>query len=97
MSTAGNTRITLVLPTDIYQEVEAAKERQETRSIAEFVREAVVEKVIRMRWQHNLAELRSEIRNAGGPRLRGSKEETIERLRETRRQIFETEYAHLYR
>jgi hypothetical protein len=29
--------------------------------------------------------------------LQGSKEEVIERLRETRRQIFETEYAHLYR
>jgi hypothetical protein len=56
-----------------------------------------MEKVARMRWQSNLADLRSEIREAGGLKLRGSKEDVIERLRETRRQIFEAEYAHLYR
>ncbi len=97
MAISETKRITLELPMDLYQEVVTAKERQETRSIAEFIREAVVEKVTRMRWQHNLAELRSEIQEAGGLKLRGSKEEVIERLRETRRQIFEAEYAHLYR
>ena len=91
------TRVTLILPTDIYQEIAEAKERQQTRSIAEFIRQAVEEKVARMRWQRDLQELRSEIQEAGGLKLHGSKEEIIERLRETRRQIFEAEYAHLYR
>ena len=91
------TRVTLALPSDLYQEITAAKERQETGSVAGFIREAVEEKVNRLRWQRNLAELRAEIREAGGLRLQGDKEELIERLRETRRQIFETEYAHLYR
>jgi hypothetical protein len=85
------------LPADIYQEIASAKERQETGSIAGFIRQAVEEKVARMRWQRDLEELRSEIREAGGLKLQGSREEVIERLRETRRQIFETEYAHLYR
>ena len=97
MSVSDTTRVTLMLPTDIYQEITAAKERQETSSVAGFIREAVEEKVNRMRWQRNLAELRAEIRETGGLKLQGSKEEVIERLRETRRQIFETEYAHLYR
>jgi hypothetical protein len=86
-----------MLPTDIYQEIASAKERRETRSVAGFIREAVEEKVARMRWQRNLEDLRHEIREAGGLELQGGKEEIIERLRETRREIFETEYAHLYR
>jgi len=97
MSASDTTRVTLALPTHIVEEIAAAKERQETSSIAGFIREAVEEKVNRMRWQRNLAELRAEIRAAGGLGLQGDKEEVIERLRETRRQIFETEYAHLYR
>jgi predicted CopG family antitoxin len=89
-------RITLTLPTHVYEELLEAKEK-ETRSVADFVRAAVVEKLARIRWQRNLEDLRREIREAGGLKLRGSKEEVIERLRETRREIFETEYAHLYR
>jgi hypothetical protein len=96
VSASETTRVTLVLPTEIYQEIASAKERQETRSVAGFIREAVEEKVDRMRWQRNLEELRRDIRESGGLELQGSKEEVIERLRETRRQIFEAEYAHLY-
>ena len=97
MSASDTVRVTLALPTDTYQEITAAKERQETSSISGFIREAVEEKVTRIRWQRALAELRAEIQEAGGLKLQGNKEEVIERLRETRRQIFETEYAHLYR
>ena len=89
-------RITLTLPINVYEEVLGAKE-EEAHSVADFVRAAVVERLTRMRWQRNLEDLRREIREAGGIELRGSKEEVIERLRETRRAIFETEYAHLYR
>jgi len=83
MSASDTTRVTLALPTDIYQEIAAAKERQETSSVAGFIREAVEEKVNRMRWQRNLAELRAEIQEAGGLKLRGGKEElmsVLERL-----------------
>jgi metal-responsive CopG/Arc/MetJ family transcriptional regulator len=90
-------RITLTLPTNIYEELLEAKNEEEAHNVADFVRTAVVEKLARMRWQRNLEDLQREIREAGGLELRGSKEEVIERLRETRREIFETEYAHLYR
>ena len=89
-------RVTLTLPINVYEEVLGAKE-EEAHSVADFVRAAVVEKLARMHWQRNLEDLRREIREADGLELRGSKEEVIERLRETRRAIFETEYAHLYR
>ena len=89
-------RVTLTLPINVYEELLGAKE-EEAHSVADFVRAAVVEKLAKIRWQRNLEDLRREIREAGGLELRGSKEEVIERLRETRREIFETEYAHLYR
>lgn len=89
-------RVTLTLPTNVYEELLEAK-GEEARSVADFVRAAVLEKLARMRWQRNLEDLRREIREAGGLEVRGSKEEVIERLKETRREIFETEYAHLYR
>jgi predicted CopG family antitoxin len=89
-------RVTLTLPINVYEELLEVK-KEESHSVADFVRMAVSEKLTRMRWQRNLEDLRREIREAGGLELRGSKEEVIERLRETRREIFETEYAHLYR
>ena len=97
MSTSQTTRVTLVLPTDTYEEIELAREREDIPSVAGFIRRAVDEKLARMRWQRDLAELRSEIHSAGGLTVQGSKEQVIERLRETRHQIFEAEYAHLYR
>jgi predicted CopG family antitoxin len=89
-------RVTLTLPINVYEELLEVK-KEESHSVADFVRMVVSEKLTRMRWQRNLEDLRREIREAGGLELRGSKEEVIERLRETRREIFETEYAHLYR
>ena len=97
MKVSETKQVTLELPMNVYEEILAAQERQQIQNIAEFIQEAVMEKLTRMTWQQNLEALQSEIRKAGGLRLSGSKEEMIERLRETRREIFEAEYAHLYR
>jgi hypothetical protein len=44
----------------------------------------------------DLTALREEIRQAGGLKVGTTKDEVVERLRQTRREIFEAEYAHLY-
>jgi hypothetical protein len=90
-------RISFTLPTELYEEVMRAKEESSALSLAQFIRQIVLEKLDERRWEHGLAELQREVRESGGLGLGGTKEEVIERLRETRRQIFETEYAHLYR
>ena len=51
----------------------------------------------RQSWLRELEELRDLIREQGGLRIGTTKEEVIEKLRQTRREIFEAEYAHLYR
>ena len=51
----------------------------------------------RQSWLRELHELQELIREQGGLRIGTTKEEVIEKLRQTRREIFEAEYAHLYR
>mgnify|MGYP006955168391 CR=1 FL=1 len=41
--------------------------------------------------------LREQIRREGGLHVGATKEDVVERLRQTRREIFDAEYAHLYR
>jgi hypothetical protein len=45
---------------------------------------------------NDLAALRKQIAQDGGLKIGNTKEEVVERLRQTRREIFEAEYAHLY-
>jgi metal-responsive CopG/Arc/MetJ family transcriptional regulator len=42
-------RVTLTLPTNVYEELLEAR-GEETRSVTDFVRTAVLEKLARMRW-----------------------------------------------
>ena len=51
----------------------------------------------RRAWLHGWAELRSLIEQEGGLQVGATKEEIVEKMRQTRYEIFEAEYAHLYR
>jgi hypothetical protein len=48
-------------------------------------------------WLRDLTTLREQIQQEGGLPIGTTKEEVLEQLRQTRRKIFEAEYAHLYR
>jgi hypothetical protein len=48
-------------------------------------------------WVQNLIALRQQINDDGGLSLGNTQEERVAQLRQTRDQIFEAEYAHLYR
>ncbi|MCP4426355.1 MAG: type II toxin-antitoxin system prevent-host-death family antitoxin [Chloroflexi bacterium] len=48
-------------------------------------------------WAAQLQQLRQRIAKTGGIMNGFTKEEIVERLRQTRQEIFEAEYAHLYR
>ncbi|MFQ5859434.1 MAG: hypothetical protein ACE5LU_27875 [Anaerolineae bacterium] len=58
MNTTKTKQVTLTLPMGVYEAMMAAQERQQIRSIAEFIQEAVMEKLARMTWQQNLEALR---------------------------------------
>jgi prevent-host-death family protein len=47
-------------------------------------------------WTSQLAQLRQQIAQTGGPMALQTKDEIVTQLRQTRQEIFEAEYAHLY-
>lgn len=51
----------------------------------------------RRAWLDDLAALREQITQEGGLQVGNMKEEIVEQPRRTRYEIFEAEYAHLYR
>ena len=47
-------------------------------------------------WKRDLEALRSQIKKDGGLQVGTTQEEIVERLRQTRRETFNADYAHLY-
>jgi hypothetical protein len=88
--------VTLELPVSAYdqlQELAVAEQKDPIEVITELIDMAHQ----RQSWLRELEELRDLIREQGGLQIGTTKEEVIEKLRQTRREIFEAEYAHLYR
>jgi hypothetical protein len=88
--------IKLELPVSVYeqlQELAAVEQKDPIEVITELIDKAHQ----RQSWLRELEELRDLIREQGGLQISTNKEEMIEQLRQTRYEIFEAEYAHLYR
>ena len=89
-------KVTLELPVSVYeqlQELAAVEQKDPIEVITELVDVAHQ----RQSWLRELEELQDLIREQGGLQISTNKEEMLEQLRQTRREIFEAEYAHLYR
>ena len=89
-------KVTLELPVSVYeqlQELAAVEQKDPIEVITELVDVAHQ----RQSWLRELEELQDLIREQGGLQISTNKEEMIEQLRQTRREIFEAEYAHLNR
>ncbi len=96
-------QVTIEVSEECYNDMVWAKDECSLPEVADFARQAVQEKIGEMKHQvyrRELEKLRQEVRAAGGAKSMGlgeTKEEIIENLRKLRQQIFEEEYAHLYR
>jgi hypothetical protein len=88
--------VSIELPQRLYQDLEFLAAEDQTDPV-EVIARLVALACERQAWRRNLTELREEIRRHGGLSVGTTKEQVVERLRQTRRQIFEAEYAHLYR
>jgi len=89
---------------ELYRKMQETQVAYAVPSLDEFARQAIEEKLERLErqqaYRRELEKLRQGIREAGGLKALGlgeTKEEIIESLRRTRQEIFEEEYAHLYR
>lgn len=88
--------VSIELPRRLYDDLEYLAEEDQTDPVEVIVRLVALARE-RQAWRRNLAELREEIRRHGELSVGATKDDVVERLRQTRRLIFEAEYAHLYR
>jgi hypothetical protein len=87
--------VTLQLPLDLYQKLRSLAAEGQT-DLVEVIARLVTDAQQQRAWSHDLAALRQQIQIDGGLQLE-DREERVEQLRQTRQEIFEAEYAHLYR
>ncbi|MBO1349010.1 MAG: hypothetical protein EBE86_017215 [Hormoscilla sp. GUM202] len=82
--------VTLELPANLHEQL------QET-DVVSYLEQLVTDAYEGERWLKNLNDLRQSIKDGGGFQLGDTQEEINERLRQIRQEIFEEDYAHLYR
>jgi hypothetical protein len=87
--------VTIQLPASLHAELQALATEEQMDPI-EVISHLVAMASQRRTWLRDLAALREQIRQDGGLQIGTTKEEVIRQLRQTRREIFEAEYAHLY-
>jgi len=94
---AMDTRVvTIQLPEKLYAELQSLADAEQADPV-EIINRLVSRASLHRAWLRDVNTLREQIRQEGGLQVGSSKEEVVERLRQTRRTIFEAEYAHLYR
>jgi predicted CopG family antitoxin len=87
---------TIQIPAVLYSELQALAEEEHT-TLAEVIERLLARQRQRRAWLRDLATLRKQIQRDGGLQIGKTKEAVVEQMRETRRQIFEAEFEHLYR
>lgn len=88
--------VTVELPQALFDKLQALAEAEQTDPVTVMARLVALAHQ-RQSWRRDLEALRQEIRRGGGLALGTTREEVVNHLRQTRRDLFEAEYAHLYR
>ena len=88
--------VDLRVPAGLYAELQKLAQEEQAEPVA-ILSQLIKTARQRRAWLNDLAALREQIAQDGGLQVGTMKEEIVEQLRRTRREIFEAEYAHLYR
>lgn len=92
----NNKTVSIQLPTHLFDQLQELAEQNQSNPV-EVLTQLVNTAYQRRAWLQELTALREQIQREGGLQVGLTKEEVIQRLRQTRQEIFEAEYAHLYR
>jgi hypothetical protein len=90
------TTVTLELPVWLYADLQALAD-EEQLNLVEMLTRLAKQASQHRAWVRGWEELREQIRQDGGLQVGHTKDEVVEQTRKTRQEIFEAEYAHLYR
>ena len=88
--------VTLQLPVSLYEKLQtlATAEHTDVYGVIALITDAYQQRG----WLQDLTALRRQIRDSdGGLEFSSTKKEVVAQLRQTRQEVFEAEYAHLYR
>ncbi len=88
--------VTIQLPEKLYAELQSLANAEQIDPV-QVIDRLVTTASLHHAWLQDLNTLREQIQREGGLQVGASKDDVVERLRQTRRTIFEAEYAHLYR
>jgi len=88
--------VTLELPANLYDKLQALAAEEQLEPVEMLTQWAELA-YQRRAWLHGWAELRRLIEQKGGLQVGTTKEAIVQKMRQTRYEIFEAEYAHLYR
>jgi hypothetical protein len=95
----SNKAISFEVSESLYKELEWAQKELSYPDINGLVAQAVqryIAEIHHETWWREFRQLQQQVRSTGGFKLGETKEEIINKLREQRRQIFESEYANLH-
>ena len=88
--------VTFQLPAQLFADLQSLAADEQTDPVEVIARLVAIARQ-RRAWVQGLTALREQIHRDGELLVGVTKDEVVERLRQTRREIFEAEYAHLYR
>lgn len=88
--------VTLELPSSLYTDLQALTTEEDGDLVA-LLSQWVKQARQRQGWLRGWKELQALIEQEGGLQVGATKEAVVEQMRQTRQEIFEAEYAHLYR
>jgi hypothetical protein len=88
--------VPIQLPGEVYTKLVllAAEEQVDPAAIVSRLVDIATQ---RRAWLRDLTALREQIERDGSLSVGASREEVVQRMRQTRQEIFDAEYAHLYR
>ena len=88
--------VTLQIPANLYATLEelAAEAKIDPIDLLSTLVDSVQ---MRRSWLRDLHSLRRQIQEDGGIQVGSTQDEVLEHLRKTRQELFEADYAHLYR
>lgn len=73
------------------------REQLKSEIVSDMLAEIEAAQMEPISWREGLAELRRLVKESGSPFANMTTDEIVEKMRETRRQVFEEMYGHLYR
>ena len=88
--------VNLQIPASLFDTLQSLAAKEQTDPVELIARLTAIAQR-RSAWLHDLKELRATIHQEGGLHASMTKDDVVEHLRQTRREIFAAEYAHLYR